>query len=463
MSGVLHSAIPRLFRVVLIGSTALIATLIFPPSGQAQEDQPRAVERPVSEPVAQWLRTQGLDPDSSTVIDEARLATDRQAVLLRIGLTRPPAGYRLVVVPGPGSGSPWQVAELSLHRYGLEFDLVRSHASYDEVLLHWHGGYGTDFYDQYFFDPVDRSVIESRRFEDPRPAALLATEGELLAVYRFGDFGRVLLQRPLVAADTVTASLLPFDEGLEGMVEVDGTVLLLTESREWYRRGPEGRWAGRRRTRRRYQPPNGVRVLHPRLPQFRVVEGGIEELRLTDTTFIPLDLPDVEQYRRARPEHAEWVPSPEIDVDIGPVTEHDGRVWFGLTFYDGEGMSGVGGLGWFDPDSREAGMIYPDSLADWSLSAITGRQGELILGLASYPEGAVAGGGLARYELATGRWVKLDVPGVIPKLAVRGETIYALSTKGLYVIEGETALRHRILVDLEGEPVVLRSRVDVAP
>lgn len=449
-------------RLLAVSAVAGAIALTWSGPGLAQEAPRGREERPVTGEVAAWVRQEGVDPDSSSVLEEARLAPDRRAVLVRLGLTRPPAGYRLLLVPGAGGGLPWQIAEIPWHWYDIAFELVEPGETYDEIVLRWRGGYGSDFYEQYFPDPARREVIRSRSFRDPAPVALLATERELLAVYDFGDLGQVLLRRPS-GPDGLTASLLPFDEPLRGIVESGDTVYLLTDSREWYRRTPGGDWAGRRRPRRMYEPPEGVRPLHPRLPQFRVVPGGIEELRLEDTLFIPLDLPDLEHYRRARPEHAEWVPAPEIRVDVGPVTAHEGRVWFGLTFYDGEGLDGVGGIGWFDPASREAEMIYPDALADWSVSAIAGADGEIVLGLARYPEGATVGGGIGRYEIAGGTLRTLDLPGVVGALAVREDTTYALSTRGLFVVHGEDALRFRLFPDLEGKPIIRRSRVRVAP
>src|ERR1035437_214942 len=59
----------------------------------------------------------------------------------------------------------------------------------------------------------------------------------------------------------------------------------------------------------------------------------------------------------------------EIEDSIGPWQE-DGQIWFGKTFYDGEGSTGVGGFGYFDMNERRLHMFAPPEIADRSVSAI---------------------------------------------------------------------------------------------
>ena len=58
----------------------------------------------------------------------------------------------------------------------------------------------------------------------------------------------------------------------------------------------------------------------------------------------PLPQSDQNTWRLARPDDiANGIPpdQPEINEQIGPHQLEDGRLWFGKTFYNGEGLSGV--------------------------------------------------------------------------------------------------------------------------
>lgn len=201
-------------------------------------------------------------------------------------------------------------------------------------------------------------------------------------------------------------------------------------------RRPGGAWGGYRLRNPPYDPP-GVRLLHPSVPQFRVVPGGLAEVRLGDTLFIPLDYPDFEHFRRSRPDHLAGASPQQVDisVEIGPVTDDGDRIWFGLTFYDGEGLDGVGGVGWFDPHTREAELIYPPEMADYSVSAISIEAGKLLLGLVIRPEEAIIGLGLARYDPVSGAFERILDEGHITGIATAEHRIFAVSDQGLLEIQ----------------------------
>ena len=49
----------------------------------------------------------------------------------------------------------------------------------------------------------------------------------------------------------------------------------------------------------------------------------------------------------------------ELNESIGPWQREDGRIWFGKTFYDGEGSTGVGGFGYFDEEEKKLQLFNP--------------------------------------------------------------------------------------------------------
>lgn len=412
---------------------------------------------PPSEVVVAWLEAGGLPADSARVVGRAEITSDLEAVLVGIGLGYVPREHVLLAVPEGGGGEPWRIARVERPWDDVALELV----SPGDVIVRITGGYGQEIYRQFFIDPARRAVIETREFRDPTPRALLVRGDTLYAAYDFhtleGDPRRMhFLLRVVPGPGAVSVRRFFGDEPVEDLVVRSDTLYAFTEGSEhWLRNGA---WAGRGRS-RPLQPAAGVRLLHPRLPQFRIVPGGIVETRLADSLFVPLDLPDFDDFVRARPKHHEQVGDVEIETEIGPVTVHRDRVWFGLTFYDGEGMDGVGGIGWFDPESREARMIYPDSLAGWSVSAIEGHDGSIWVGRVFRGEGNAVGGGIGRYDLATGAFETFDVAGVTGAIAVREETVYALTDKGLVVLEpGKGVERYRVIPERRGAARVVVSR-----
>jgi hypothetical protein len=73
--------------------------------------------------------------------------------------------------------------------------------------------------------------------------------------------------------------------------------------------------------------------------------------------------------------------------EVGTCLDHGGYVWFGLAFYDGEGYTGVGGLGRFDPSTGRVELRRPPLLRDWSAGALAHDGKNLWLATWRYGEG----------------------------------------------------------------------------
>lgn len=107
----------------------------------------------------------------------------------------------------------------------------------------------------------------------------------------------------------------------------------------------------------------------------------------------------------ARPELAHYSSAPEsppceIEQKIGAWTERDGAFWFGIQFYDGEGVSGVGGLGRFDPKTGQNIVRRPPLLRELSVFQIVhdGRWLWLAVGGSYECLGIPPSLGLVRYD-----------------------------------------------------------------
>jgi hypothetical protein len=77
---------------------------------------------------------------------------------------------------------------------------------------------------------------------------------------------------------------------------------------------------------------------------------------------------------------------PLISEEIGPHQLEGDRLWFGKTFYNGEGRTGVGGFGFFDGATRSYRLYSPPEIHRWSVSAMRVEPDFVWLGLYHFGE-----------------------------------------------------------------------------
>jgi hypothetical protein len=151
----------------------------------------------------------------------------------------------------------------------------------------------------------------------------------------------------------------------------------------------------------------------------------------------------------------------EIHERVGPTQVVGGRVWFGKTFYDGEGSTGVGAIGYYDRLAKAFTLFRPPELVKWSVSALLVEENVVWAGLMRRPEGAPYSGGLLRYDLSANRAEVFPVEQVIRSISRGAGALHLGSTDGVYSMRDGT-LTHLVL-----EPMVDGSfgliRLDPAP
>ncbi|MEN6601895.1 MAG: hypothetical protein ABFD86_05715 [Bryobacteraceae bacterium] len=151
----------------------------------------------------------------------------------------------------------------------------------------------------------------------------------------------------------------------------------------------------------------------------------------------------------------------EIENRIGPYEMEGSTLWFANTFYDGEGMSGMGALGTFDARTRKYEMRYLPQIVSWSGSALRLDGDDVWVGLARRPEGAVYGGGLLRYNRKTRSVRTYPVKDVIYTIDHVGDALYLGTSHGLYMLRGEILTQYRFEPDERGRiHVVARHAID---
>jgi len=149
----------------------------------------------------------------------------------------------------------------------------------------------------------------------------------------------------------------------------------------------------------------------------------------------------------------------EIEGDIGPFVLDGHGIWFASTFYDGEGVSGVGAIGSFDISTRKYDMRYLPEIAPWSGSAILLDGADLWIGLMRRPEGAEYGAGLLRYNITTGAVAKYPVADYIHTIDRLGDTVYCGTSHGLYTVHGNQVTQLRFEPDGKGKLVMVPREV----
>lgn len=161
----------------------------------------------------------------------------------------------------------------------------------------------------------------------------------------------------------------------------------------------------------------------------------------------PLPRTTYDQLASARPQRVKNMyarAGPEIQDSIGPWQQEDGRIWFGKTFYDGEGSTGVGGFGYFDKNERRFHMFTPPEITDWSVSAINVGPDAVWMALAQNGEYGGSSGGLLRYDRQSGAVRRFEFPDIAARLIRVGGKILAATSFGLAIVEQDRVKRYFI-------------------
>lgn len=147
---------------------------------------------------------------------------------------------------------------------------------------------------------------------------------------------------------------------------------------------------------------------------------------------IPLPKMTREEAQRLR----EWAYTPEeFSQYVTACDESETHIYFGLGFYQGEGTSGVGGIGRLDKRTKTVEIRHPLLLRDSSVTALAFDGQSLWLGTAKEMEctGLVAAHGLLRYKWDSNTIEQESgFPGlVIHDLRVIDGTVWAASDLGI--------------------------------
>ena len=194
-------------------------------------------------------------------------------------------------------------------------------------------------------------------------------------------------------------------------------------------------------------------------PYTRAVEGVAERVG-DEYKLYELPKSTYEEFARARPRRVQDGYRPEVatfEEVIGTYQIVGERFWFGKTFNDGEGHTGVGGFGYFDPEEKKYVVFSPAELADWSASALLVEDEVVWVGRIRHPEGSAFSGGLLRYERDSGGAEEFDIGEVIFQMKRWQGSLYLATANGLYILQDDRLTRYVFEPTLDGGTAIFKS------
>jgi len=150
---------------------------------------------------------------------------------------------------------------------------------------------------------------------------------------------------------------------------------------------------------------------------------------------------DLKTWQLARKDEiANGIPAdqPLISEEIGPHQLEGNRLWFGKTFYNGEGRTGVGGFGYFDATTRSYRLYSPAEIYRWSVSAIRVEPDFIWLGLYHFGEyGGDPGDLFLRWDRKTEEVRRFTVRSFISQISRHHNALYLSGFDGIDVLRGD--------------------------
>ncbi|MGD0868778.1 MAG: hypothetical protein ABSB88_04455 [Bryobacteraceae bacterium] len=141
----------------------------------------------------------------------------------------------------------------------------------------------------------------------------------------------------------------------------------------------------------------------------------------------------------------------EMNEQVGPHQVEGWRLWFGKTFYSDEGLSGVGGFGYFDAASASYRLVSPPEIRKWSVSAILVEPECVWLALYQRGEYGNYPGALLRWDRKTATARQFAVQTVVTVILESGGTLYLGAIDGIVTVKGEQVASYFVDARADGQ------------
>jgi hypothetical protein len=156
------------------------------------------------------------------------------------------------------------------------------------------------------------------------------------------------------------------------------------------------------------------------------------------------------EFEKARPQFSKQGTGWRINEEIGPFQRAGTRLWVGKTFYDGERLSGVGDIGYYDLPTQKWEFLHVPEMADWSTSALLVEPDTIWVGRVSHGEDTNRPGGLLKYDRATHRASVIPLPDTIEKIVRVGKRLYCGTSAGFAIVDLDRAKRYEFTPQIDG-------------
>ena len=196
-----------------------------------------------------------------------------------------------------------------------------------------------------------------------------------------------------------------------------------------------------------YLPPKEFKPVHFGPDNRFTLSGTADHLVVLERTGgtmkkFPLPQSTDAEFSAARPgRRAAGESRHQIAEEIGPWQVVDGTLWFAKTFYDGEGMSGVGGFGYFDSTERKYQIYSPQEVRTFAASAMLVEPDAVWLGLVHNGEWGSTGGGVLRFDRTTRQANRIALREVVGEIARVGNRLVMATTFGAALLDGDKLRR----------------------
>ena len=160
-----------------------------------------------------------------------------------------------------------------------------------------------------------------------------------------------------------------------------------------------------------------------------------------------------DQFAAARPERVKDGYKREgiqFNESVGPCQRERARIWFGKTFYDAEGFTGVGGFGYFDESVQKLQVLAPPEIVNWSVTALEVREDAVWLALVNNGEYGGSSGGLLRYDRQSGAIRRFPLSDIVYRLNHAGGKILGPTEFGFAVVAGDQVTRFFVDQKIDG-------------
>ncbi len=205
-----------------------------------------------------------------------------------------------------------------------------------------------------------------------------------------------------------------------------------------------------------HKTDQGVKL--PGYPSWLILDREVTNTRTGES--YPLPQPSYRLFSQWRPRRVDdgyTEGSVSLESNIGPWQLVNGQLWFGLYFYDGEGTSGVGGIGTFDLATKKYQISYMKEIAADSSVAMLVEPDTVWLGLGMEPEGVEFGTGIAKISRANGTVVRYKAPGIVNTFVRSGNKVFVGTADGVMVFNDDGRIENiELSINIDGSysPVV---------